>query len=84
MRVRKPPPPLVEEVLVPAPEVPSNPDDKIECIPVDRPDGSLVTVEETVDFSNGRVMMGVSFAIWIVVVLANSYAIVMLGLGKST
>jgi len=40
-----------------------------------------IASEETVDFSNGRVLMTLSYAIWCVVLVANAYAIVMLIIG---
>ncbi|KAI0652545.1 natural resistance-associated macrophage protein [Trametes meyenii] len=39
-------------------------------------------VEESVDFSNGIIVMGLGYLIWLVVVVANVYAIVGLGLGE--
>ncbi|KAI0673819.1 natural resistance-associated macrophage protein [Trametes maxima] len=39
-------------------------------------------VEESVDFSNGMIVMGLGYLIWLVVVVANVYAIVGLGLGE--
>ncbi|CDO73418.1 hypothetical protein BN946_scf185013.g52 [Trametes cinnabarina] len=39
--------------------------------------------EDTVDFSNGRIVMVLGYLIWLVVVVANVYAIVGLCLGES-
>ncbi|EPT03405.1 hypothetical protein FOMPIDRAFT_1028690 [Fomitopsis schrenkii] len=38
--------------------------------------------EETVDFSNGRFMVCLGWVIWILIVLANAYAIVTLAMGE--
>ncbi|GLB36450.1 putative natural resistance-associated macrophage protein [Lyophyllum shimeji] len=40
---------------------------------------SSVVIHETIDFSNGRVLSSLAYAIWAVVMIANVYAIVMLG-----
>ncbi|KAI9060480.1 natural resistance-associated macrophage protein [Trametes sanguinea] len=47
------------------------------------PDGDAeAQTEETVDFSNGRIVMILGYLIWLVVVIANVYAIVGLCLGE--
>ena len=43
------------------------------------PDGPA----EIIDYSNGKIIAGLGYLIWAVVVVANVYVIVMLGLGKS-
>lgn len=40
---------------------------------------SSVVIHETIDFSNGRILSSIAYAIWCVVLVANVYAIVMLG-----
>ena len=37
---------------------------------------------ETVDFANGKVLVVLSYAIWLVIVMANVYAIVGLAMGQ--
>lgn len=37
---------------------------------------------EVVDYSNGKIVAGVGYLVWLVIVVANVYVIVMLGLGK--
>ncbi|KAM5535880.1 hypothetical protein V8D89_010498 [Ganoderma adspersum] len=41
-------------------------------------------VGKPVDFSNGRVMIGIGWTIWVIVVAANVYAIVELALGQAS
>lgn len=38
---------------------------------------------ETVDYSNSRVITCLSYVIWSIVLVANVYAIVMIGMGKT-
>ncbi|EGO02730.1 hypothetical protein SERLA73DRAFT_84509 [Serpula lacrymans var. lacrymans S7.3] len=42
-----------------------------------------VAPTETVDFSSGYVLTGLAYAIWLVVLVANVYAIVALGMGET-
>lgn len=37
---------------------------------------------EMVDYSNGKIVAGIGYLIWTVVVVANTYVIVMLAMGK--
>lgn len=39
-------------------------------------------VTETVDYSNGKIIVGLGYLVWTVVVVANVYVIVMLAMGK--
>ena len=39
-------------------------------------------VTETVDYSNGKIVAGIGYLIWTVVVVANAYVIVTLAMGK--
>lgn len=41
-------------------------------------------LEEKVDFSNGKIMTVIGWIIWIVIVLANVYAIVTLAMGEGS
>jgi metal iron transporter len=51
---------------------------------VEKPDPSSIDVhQETVDFSNGRLLSFISYAIWSVVLVANGYAITMLAMRKT-
>ena len=43
----------------------------------------LEGAEETVSYANGRVVTWLGWALWLVVVAANIYAIVTLGLGDA-
>ena len=46
-------------------------------------ESSSSPVIEMVDYSNGKVIAGIGYLIWAVVVVANVYVIVMLAMGKS-
>jgi len=46
-------------------------------------EASPSSAPETVDYSNGKIIAGIGYLIWTVVVVANSYVIVMLAMGKS-
>jgi len=43
----------------------------------------LSPVAKMVDYSNGKIVAGLGYLIWTVVVVANAYVIVMLAMGKS-
>ncbi len=94
MRVRKPasvistgadgeakdssPPPAVidchsEELAAPTNSPPEKDVERLETV-------SVKTGDEFIDFSNSRVVACVAYAIWCVVLVANAYAIVMLGM----
>ncbi|KAI0082326.1 smf Mn2+ and Fe2+ transporter-like protein [Panus rudis PR-1116 ss-1] len=45
-------------------------------------DPELAVAEEVVDYSNGKIVKSIGYFIWLVVVAANIYAIVSLGLGE--
>lgn len=87
MRVRKPPQPLVEI------EEMSIQDESRESIEIAQEQESKamahkvetasVVIHETIDYSNGRLLSAVSYAIWSVVLVANVYAIVMLAMRKT-
>ena len=38
---------------------------------------------EMVDYSNGKIVAGIGYLVWAVIIIANVYVIVMLALGKS-
>ncbi|KAF9650335.1 natural resistance-associated macrophage protein [Thelephora ganbajun] len=40
-------------------------------------------ITEMVDYSNGKIIAGIGYLTWIVVIVANAYVIVMLAMGKS-
>ncbi|KAF8898422.1 natural resistance-associated macrophage protein-domain-containing protein [Infundibulicybe gibba] len=42
-----------------------------------------IAIRETIDYSNGRILSCISYAIWVVVLVANAYAIVMIAMGKT-
>lgn len=44
---------------------------------------ALPSATEMVDYSNGKIVAGLGYLIWTVVVVANVYVIVMLAMGKS-
>ena len=46
-------------------------------------DVDLETTMETVDFSNNKIVMILGWLLWLVIVAANVYAIVSLGLGQT-
>jgi len=89
MSVKKPesdPPTLTAE------DLPSNPDMPPASGSVTRKTGSPVeqdveaspsSAPETVDYSNGKIIAGIGYLIWTVVVVANMYVIVTLAMGKS-
>jgi metal iron transporter len=82
MRVRKPVQQLVEtdEVSVhQIEEVPNLGDKPL----AEKAEVSSVLIHETIDFSNGRILSTVAYAIWSVVLVANAYAIVMLAIKKT-
>lgn len=78
------PTPAVDSSLDPEVGISSYKDEDVSVldVPVNDPDepGS----EGYIDFSNGWIMMVLSYAIWLVVLTANVYAIVMLAMGKAT
>ncbi|TFK90084.1 Nramp-domain-containing protein [Polyporus arcularius HHB13444] len=78
MSVKKP----VERATAPAPA--SSGDGASPAHTDSSPDAALALEEqfETVDFSIGKITTGVGYAIWLVIVMANVYAIVGLGLGE--
>ncbi|KAF5377515.1 hypothetical protein D9615_005132 [Tricholomella constricta] len=81
MRVRKPIQRLVETDEASVHEVeegPPNLGDK--PMMAETVKTSSVAVLETLDFSNGRVLSSIAYIIWSVVLVANAYAIVMLGM----
>ena len=45
-------------------------------------ESSSSSVIEMVDYSNGKIIAGIGYLIWTVVVVANMYVIVMLAMGK--
>ena len=70
---------------------PSNPDTspaskfaipKIENSTEGDVESSPSSTTETVDYSNGKIIAGIGYLIWTVVVVANMYVIVMLAMGK--
>ena len=93
MRVRKPQE-IVEVEVVPVPEESQVLDenqvdqdavkvevDHIEIVAVkalDKDQGDRTASGEYLDFSNGRIIAALSYAIWGIVLVANAYAIVML------
>ena len=46
-------------------------------------ESSSSSATEMVDYSNGKIVAGIGYLIWAVVVVANMYVIVMLAMGKS-
>ena len=46
-------------------------------------EGFPPSATEMVDYSNGKIVAGVGYLIWAVVIIANAYVIVMLAMGKS-
>lgn len=40
--------------------------------------------DAAVDFSNGKMVMALGYAIWLVIVVANSYVLVTLAMGKGS
>ncbi|TFY83339.1 hypothetical protein EWM64_g668 [Hericium alpestre] len=46
------------------------------------PDTEQVAVEEMLDYSNGKVVAGIGYAIWLIMVLANSYVLISLMMGE--
>ena len=46
-------------------------------------DVDLETTMETVDFSNNKIVMILGWLLWLIIVAANVYAIVSLGLGQT-
>ena len=93
MRVRKPQA-IVEVEVIPVPEESQVLDenqvdqdavkvevDHIEIVAVkalDKDQGDRTASGEYLDFSNGRIIAALSYAIWGIVLVANAYAIVML------
>lgn len=67
----------VMRVYVPAPTQPARADDGAE-------EEKGVAEGEYLDFSNGRVITGIGFVIWAVIVVANGYVLVTLMLGKGS
>ncbi|KAF8078297.1 natural resistance-associated macrophage protein-domain-containing protein [Lyophyllum atratum] len=78
MRVRKPIRQLVETdeaSIHQVEEAPSLGDKPL----AEKVETSSIILHETIDFSNGRILSCVAYGIWCVVLVANMYAIVMLG-----
>ncbi|KIJ66416.1 hypothetical protein HYDPIDRAFT_26767 [Hydnomerulius pinastri MD-312] len=48
------------------------------------PDPEVVQVEEIVDFSSGKFMTSIGYLIWLVIVVANLYVLVTLGMGQGS
>lgn len=46
-------------------------------------EASPPSATETVDYSNGKIIAGIGYLIWAVVVVANAYVIVTLAMGKN-
>lgn len=46
-------------------------------------DPEIIQTEDFVDFSSGKLMMSVGWLIWLVIVVANVYVLVTLGMGQS-
>jgi len=38
---------------------------------------------ETIDYSNGKIVAGIGYTVWVVVIVANLYVIVVLAMGNS-
>lgn len=57
---------------------------KTEDITVNKTEVSSILPPETIDYSNGWLLMSISYIVWFVVLIANGYAIVMLAMGKAT
>jgi len=67
---------------------PSNPDMSLVTSKTGTPteqdvEASSSPTAETVDYSNGKIIAGLGYLIWTVVVVANAYVIVVLAMGKS-
>lgn len=45
-------------------------------------DSENQTEHEMVDFSNGKIVMTVGYSIWLLIVVANAYVIVLLAMGQ--
>lgn len=75
------PTPAVNSRLDPGEEISSYKDEDV-FVPTNDPDE--LDPEGYIDFSNGWIMTILSYAIWLVVLTANIYAIVMLAMGKAT
>ncbi|KAG6889366.1 hypothetical protein C0995_001431 [Termitomyces sp. Mi166 len=88
MRVRKPP----QQQPAPGDSDTASLHEAVAALPVPEPEvgenrpmaekveGAAVSSDEMIDFSNGWVLSGVAYLIWAVVLVANGYAIVSLGL----
>lgn len=46
-------------------------------------DPEIIQTEDFVDFSSGKLMMSIGWLIWLVIVVANVYVLVTLGMGQS-
>lgn len=92
MRVRRPPPEVIESIEKPTREdinpilddalVLPDPDIQTIYLPEhivdEKAEINSIILDEYIDYSNGRWLMAISYAIWSVVILANGYAIVSL------
>ncbi|KAF8168258.1 natural resistance-associated macrophage protein [Crassisporium funariophilum] len=91
MRVRKPPPDIIESEVTPIGEqeelfsdldvLSSDLQPVIDTSNIEEKKKAQVlctSIPETIDFSNGRMLIALSYVIWCVVLVANAYAIVML------
>jgi len=89
MSVKKP---ESDPLTLTADVLPSNPDTPPASGSVTRKTGSSVeqdveaspsSAPKTVDYSNGKIIAGIGYLIWTVIVVANMYVIVTLAMGKS-
>ncbi|RDB29515.1 Manganese transporter pdt1 [Hypsizygus marmoreus] len=87
MRVRKPVHGLVEADAASLHEVEDfsvDEEPKLDSTPIaQKAEIASVVVHETIDFSNGRILSAVAYAIWSIVLVANAYAIAMLAMKKT-
>ena len=76
--------PLEEPVLQPEPRVQdlSSAERAVVTAVMDGPDDDLD--DEMVDYSNNKVVIGIGIVSWLIIVVANVYVIVQLGLGGQT
>ena len=83
MSVRKPVPPSSASVAVQpvdALDAPPSAGERVNAADVEA--DAVTTREETVDYSNGKIVATIGWIIWLIVLLANIYAIVTLAMGQ--
>ena len=84
MRVRKPPPDIIVSEETPSEEKIDGvvvEENEVDVAQIAKHQEQGVAPQETIDYSNGRVLTTLSYGVWCIVFVANAYAIVMLCIG---